>query len=70
MTRVHAGAGRSIKSAAVNNMAIQPKCDKCKEELKDFGAILLSPPNKKNEVKKFHICKGCYKEMAKNVSSK
>jgi len=28
-------------------MAIKPKCDKCGDELKEFGAILLSPPNKK-----------------------
>lgn len=41
-------------------MAIKPKCDKCKEELKDFGGILLSPPDKKNMVEKFHLCKTCY----------
>jgi len=43
-------------------MAIKPKCDFCKRELKKFGAILLSPPNK-NNVKKFHICRKCYKIM-------
>ena len=51
-------------------MAIKPKCDKCEEELKEFGAILLSPPNKKNEVKKFHLCKGCYKEMVSSLKIK
>lgn len=45
-----------------NNMAIKPKCDKCKKELKEFGAILLSPP-KKNMVKKFHLCRKCYREI-------
>lgn len=46
-------------------MAIKPKCDKCKEELKDFGAILLSPPDKSSKVKKFHLCKKCYSEITK-----
>lgn len=45
-------------------MAIKPKCEKCKEELKEFGAILLSPPLKNNTVKKFHFCIVCYKEIA------
>jgi len=48
-------------------MAIKPKCDCCKVELKEFGGILLSPPNKKNTVKKYHICKKCFKTIEKNV---
>ncbi len=48
-------------------MAIKPKCDKCSEELNDFGAILLSPPNDKSEVKKYHICKSCYKKIAQDL---
>lgn len=43
-------------------MAIKPTCDKCKNELTDFGAILLSPPDQQDMVHKFHICKDCYKE--------
>lgn len=35
----------------------------CKTELVDYGAILLSPPNAKGEVKKFHICKACYQKI-------
>jgi uncharacterized protein with PIN domain len=52
-------------------MAIQPKCDKCNEELIEFGAILLSPPDEENMVKKFHICKSCYVnyEEELNISS-
>ena len=46
-------------------MAIKPKCDKCYKELTEFGAILLSPPNKKNSVIKYHICKRCYIEIIK-----
>ena len=44
-------------------MAIKPKCDFCKNELKEFGGILLSPPNKKDMVNKKHICKDCYKKI-------
>ncbi len=44
-------------------MAIKPICDICKKELKNFGAILLSPPDKKNKIKKFHICGKCYKDI-------
>jgi hypothetical protein len=44
-------------------MAIKPKCDMCKEELTDYGAILLSPPDKKSKVVKYHICKGCFKKI-------
>ncbi|KKL23261.1 hypothetical protein LCGC14_2427160 [marine sediment metagenome] len=44
---------------------IKPKCNICKKELKEFGAILLSPPLKikKDLVKKYHICKTCYKKI-------
>jgi hypothetical protein len=44
-------------------MAIKPHCDKCKKELKEFGALLFSPPNKEGTVKKFHLCQDCYKEV-------
>lgn len=37
-------------------MAIKPVCDKCGKELTEFGAILFSPPDSNNTVKKFHIC--------------
>jgi hypothetical protein len=39
---------------------IKPKCDKCKKELVETGALLFSPP-KKNVVRKYHICRKCYK---------
>lgn len=49
-------------------MAIKPKCDLCRDELKDFGAILLSPPDKKGMVKKYHVCKTCYAEMKRRYN--
>ena len=49
-------------------MAIKPKCDKCKKELKAFGALLFSPPNKKSVVKKFHVCVLCYTELVKEFN--
>jgi hypothetical protein len=48
-------------------MAITPLCDKCKKELTDFGAILLSPPNNDSMVRRFHICKECYEKMKENI---
>lgn len=40
---------------------INPKCDVCKKELDDFGALLFSPPLGSNgNVEKKHICKKCY----------
>ena len=50
-------------------MAIKPKCDKCKKELKEFGGILLSPP-KKNMVRKFHLCQKCYCEIFRSLGKK
>lgn len=49
-------------------MAIKPKCDKCKEGLKEFGGILLSPP-KGGMVKKFHLCCKCYEEISKGLKN-
>ena len=46
-------------------MSINPYCDFCKKELKDFGGLLFSPPNKKGETKKLHVCPHCYKEILK-----
>ena len=43
-------------------MAIYPKCDRCGVELKEFGAILLSPPIN-NMVEKKHFCIQCYKTI-------
>jgi hypothetical protein len=50
-------------------MAIKPICDFCKKELIDFGALLFSPPNEKSEVKKYHICKGCFKKILKEKNA-
>jgi len=61
--------GKKYKKCHGNDMAIKPKCDKCKKELKEFGGILLSPP-KKNMVKKFHLCKQCYKIFERIVGQK
>ena len=41
---------------------IKPICYKCKDELDDFGAIILSPPffGNRDCVQKVHICVKCY----------
>jgi len=38
-------------------MVIKPICNKCKKELKKFGAILFSPPDKKAKLKNFTFAK-------------
>jgi hypothetical protein len=50
-------------------MAIQPKCDKCKKELEEFGAVLLSPPDNNGLVKKFHLCRECYNLVLNEIIS-
>lgn len=45
-------------------MAINPQCDSCNEDLNEFGAILLSPPDSESKVIKFHICVECYKHIS------
>jgi hypothetical protein len=49
-------------------MAINPKCDSCKRELSEFGGILLSPPDDKDNVRKYHLCKSCYEETLDSLS--
>lgn len=51
-------------------MPIQPKCDKCNNELQEFGAILLSPPREDGTVKKFHLCRDCYDLILEQINSK
>lgn len=46
-------------------MAIHPKCDLCDMTLTDYGALFLSPPDKKSKVTKYHICKACFKKIFK-----
>ena len=48
-------------------MAINPICDKCKKDLGEFGALLFSPPDEKNYVKKFHLCKNCYNSLVQKL---
>ena len=50
-------------------MAISPKCDKCGEELTEFGGILLSPPDGQGMVRKWHLCRGCYAGMVKEFKN-
>ncbi len=48
-------------------MAISVFCDKCSDELEEPGALLFSPPTGL-QVKKFHICKKCFKMFAFLIS--
>ena len=46
---------------------IKPLCDKCGNELTEFGGILLSPPNTNNMVVKYHLCVDCYNQIASEL---
>ncbi len=46
-------------------MAINPRCDFCKKELKEFGGLVFSPPTKEGTVRKLHVCRHCYRELLK-----
>jgi hypothetical protein len=50
-------------------MAIQPTCDKCGNELTEFGGILLSPPSEQNQVTKYHLCIDCYQQLATRINN-
>jgi len=50
-------------------MTIKPICDKCGNELTEFGALLFSPPDDSGITKKWHLCKTCYDEMVKVFKS-
>jgi len=51
-------------------MAISPICNKCGKELKKFGGLIFSPPTKQNIVKKYHICRDCFKKLTKSFKEK
>jgi len=48
------------------NMAISPTCDVCGKKLKEFGGLIFSPPDKKDIVRKYHICQDCFKRLKKS----
>jgi hypothetical protein len=48
---------------------IHPNCDRCHQELQDFGALAFSPPETQpdgacgREVEKYHLCASCWQEF-------
>ena len=46
-------------------MSISPVCNKCGKRLKEFGGLVFSPPNKKDIVKKYHLCVRCFVDVEK-----
>lgn len=47
---------------------LPPKCDRCKRELTSFGGILLSPPDRDEMVRKYHLCRACYELIVRELS--
>ncbi|OHA25873.1 MAG: hypothetical protein A3D56_01760 [Candidatus Taylorbacteria bacterium RIFCSPHIGHO2_02_FULL_45_35] len=44
-------------------MSISPKCDFCKRELIQVGGLLFSPPTKEGKVRKYHLCRSCFRRI-------
>lgn len=42
-------------------------CNKCKTEVGDSGATLISPPDEDGVSIKFHLCRSCYKVVEKQL---
>ena len=57
----------TLRLAQCKHMALRPRCDRCRKELKRFGGLLFSPPDKKNIVKKYHLCISCYRKFSKQL---
>lgn len=49
---------------------IAPICNVCQEELSDYGALILSPPDIKSFVRKYHIYKPCYEKIESLITVK
>jgi hypothetical protein len=47
-------------------MALQIICNMCKKKLGEEGAVLISPPQDGVTIK-FHLCRGCYKTIEKQL---
>jgi hypothetical protein len=50
-------------------MPINTKCNKCGEELKTFGGLLFSPPDSQMDVKKYHLCGDCYRQIEEELKN-
>lgn len=47
---------------------IKPICVKCRTELTEFGALMLSPPEH-GAVDKMHICVSCWQSLLKFLTA-
>jgi hypothetical protein len=41
-------------------MSLSIQCAMCPNELDEFGAVVLSPPDQDSRCDKIHVCKDCY----------
>lgn len=44
-------------------MALKLKCDACGHVLKEPGALVFSPPDQVDHVRKLHICIQCFERL-------
>lgn len=43
------------------------KCDKCKKPINKPAALVFSPPDSKQKVKKYHVCMDCWFYLEKYI---
>lgn len=41
-------------------------CDACRKKIHQMAPLLIGPPDLSGRVKRFHLCRGCYKWMLEN----
>ena len=41
-------------------------CYCCGDELTELGGLLLSPPDR-DDIKKYHLCRGCFGELMEQL---
>lgn len=46
---------------------IKVYCSMCKTELKKSGALIFSPPNLMNMVRKYHLCRECWDKVREMI---
>jgi hypothetical protein len=48
---------------------IRPRCDWCRSELDEPGAILFGPPDADEKVRKRHLCVECYTAIVMTIET-
>jgi len=53
------------KASVINGLDFP--CKRCKGKIEEPGAIMISPPDKDDFCKKYHICSECFPEVLRFI---